>query len=159
MKADIEVTIPMPKVKEWENPVISLPRNVQVKNKVPEVVKRVIQKSITSIDEVRDESLTQKLSKVLATEEHLEMKSLSRHEMESTFNNYSPIMINVFKDELKKEEPKTEEEKKVEELEEHKFIEQQRNSSLSSRAQSRSNKQTPESDKSKETPSYNVNSK
>lgn len=159
MKADIEVIIPVPKIKEWESPVIPHFHPQQIQKQVPEAVKRVVQRSITSIDVVREQSLTQKLNQVLKTEEHLEMKSLSRQEMEATFNNYSPVMINAFKEELKKEEPKTEEEKKVEELEEHKFIEQQRNSSLSSRAKSRSNKHTPESDRAKDTPTYNINSK
>jgi len=159
MKADIKVTIPLPKIKEWESPGIPHPRPQKIKHSIPQIVKKVVQKSITSIGGVKEQSLTQQLSKVLATEEHLEVKSLSRHVMESTFNNYSPIMLNSFKDELRKEEPKTEEEKKVEEMEEHKFIEQQRSSSLSSRAKSRSNKHTPDSDMGDNTPAYNINSK
>jgi len=73
--------------------------------------------------------------------------------------NYSPVTLNMLKEELKKENPKTEEKKKQEEVEECKFLEIQRNSSLSSRAKSRSNKNTPESNKSKDTINYNESAK
>lgn len=158
MKASIEVKIPKPKTMEWEDPVIPHINKFVSKNEAPATVDKVNERSSTSIEEVKERSLTQKLHQVLANEEHLTQKSLSRKELEATFNNYSPIVINMLKDELKRDEPITEEQKHLEEVEEQKFLEQQRTSSLGSRARSRSNRHTPESDKAKDA-LYNLSSK
>jgi hypothetical protein len=143
---------------EWEDPVIPSINKFSTNTEAPATVNRVTQKSSTSIEEVKDRSLVQKLHQVLASDERLTQNSLSRRELESTFKNYSPIVINMLKDQLKKDKPITEEQKKLEEVEEKKFLEQQRTSSLGTRARSRSNKNTPESDKAKDT-LYNQSSK
>jgi hypothetical protein len=161
MRAKIEVTIPKPKFMEWEEqPVIPRMNNPTRPKEMKGTVNHIPEASSTSIHVVKDRCLTQKLNKVLENDEHLSQKSLSRQELEATFNNYSPIMLNMLKDELApKEVNKTEEEKKLEEVEEQKFLEQQRTSSLGSRAKSRSNKNTPESGRGKDIPSINFQSK
>lgn len=156
MKGKIEVVIPRPKTKEWEEPIIPQISNFVKEENRPGTVDRVPESSATSLETVRNRGLTQKLSKVLSEEESLNHSSLTRKELEKTFNNYKPVLLDIVKDELQDKKPKTEEEKKQEEVQEVNFLEQQRTSSLSSRAKSRSNKHTPESNKNKDTESYNT---
>lgn len=159
MKGKVVVIVPRPKVKEWESPVAPQLNNQNNPIIAPSIIKKVKETSSTSIEAVKERSLTQKLNQVLASDEHLGAKSLSRSELEATFNNYTPLLVDSIKEESKEAKPITEEEKMKEEAEERDFLEQQRTSSLSSRAKSRSNKHTPESNKSKDTPDYNISSK
>lgn len=159
MKANVEVIIPRPKVKEWEEPVAPQVNNVFSPKVTQGSVTKVPDVAATSLERVKERSLTEKLNAVLAKDEHLGAKSLSREDLEATFNNYSPVILNILKEEFKQEKSDSEDEKKVDEAEERDFLDQQRTSSLGSRAKSRSNKHTPESNKSKDTIDYNISSK
>lgn len=159
MKAKVEVVVPRPKTMEWEEPVIPKMEGAVERDTAPALVNRVFEKASTDLETIKDKSLTQKLNQVLASDENLEHKSLSRKELEATFKNYSPVIFGALKEEIIPTDKKSEEDKTEDEAEEHKFLEQQRNSSMSSRAKSRSNKHTPESDKNKDTSTYNVSSK
>ena len=156
MKGRIDVVLPLSKLKEWEEPVIPSVNASIPTPKLSGTVERVFEPSSTSLEVIKDKDLTQKLNKLLNDEENLETKSLSRKDLEDTFNIYTPVMFELSKDDLCKEEiPKTEEEKKEDEELEHKFLEQQRTSSRSSRAKSRSNKNTPDSNKYKDPICFN----
>lgn len=152
MKGKIEVVMRYPKCKEWERPVIPSASRASATASVS----RVLSKSVTSLEAVKEKDLLQTMSTVLETEENLETKSLSRKELEDTFSNYSPVMFDIINHDLAKEDRHTEDLPKIDEVDEnedeeqeHKFLEQQRTSSRSSRAKSRSNKNSPESSKSK----------
>jgi hypothetical protein len=145
------VVVPRPKVMEWEDPVIPKINNVLSKNRIKGTVDRIPEMPCTSFEVVKERSLTQQLKQILNDEESLPNKSLSREELEATFNAYSPVMIDMMKEELKQEHSNSEKDNKEEEVEERKFLEQQRNSSLGSRAKSKSNKNTPEQKKFKDT--------
>lgn len=136
---------------EWEDPVIPKINNVFSEDMIEGTVDRVPELPSTSIEVVKERSLNQQLKKILDDEESLPNKSLSREELEATFKVYSPVMIDMMKEEFKQEHSNSEKDIKEEEVEERKFLEQQRNSSLGSRAKSRSNKNTPEQKKFKDT--------
>lgn len=153
MKGSITVTIPMPKYKEWERPVIPATNKTVTNSVASATVSRILSKSATSLDVIKEKALLQTMSTVLMSEENLEMKSLSRKDLEATFSNYSPVLFDIISQDLCREDRQAEDlhsvpEETSDEEQERKFLEEQRTSSRSFGAKSLSFKNSPESSKS-----------